>query len=117
MLAGSYLLALISYAATTTMMYSLYVQKNQEPIVLGAQIFVFLGFGISNVIVLQAIKRFNLKTAVILGYVGIGLYELTILVTALVADQQIFLLSTQPFLWAINIIGSLLCGICNALIW
>ena len=72
-MAACYLCALIAWAATTTLMYSLYVQAKLEKMVLMNGLVNYIGFGLSNPIVVYIIRKSNLKRAIILGFLGIGI--------------------------------------------
>lgn len=53
------------------MMFSLYSQKGIANIALVNGIFAFIGFGISNMIVLHILRKFNLKYGLVIGFSGL----------------------------------------------
>ena len=69
-----YLIASISYSSVSTMMYTFYSQKGIASIVLFNGIFMFIGFGLSNMIVLHILRKFNLKYSLVIGFVGFLLF-------------------------------------------
>ena len=108
---------MVSYAAITTMMYSLYNNYGLANIALVDGIFAFIGFGPTNMIVLHVIRKMNLKKALALGFTGLLVYDVTILVTVIASDKQILVISSLPILYLINIVSSFLAGISNSIIW
>lgn len=112
-----YLTTMISYAAITTMMYSFYHRNNLANVALVDNILAYAGFGFSNVIVLHIIRRLNLKKAVVIGFSGLLLLNVTILFTIISVEEKLPVLSELVVVYAINIISSFLAGVSNSLIW
>ena len=46
-------------------------------------IFTFIGFGTTNAVVVHLIKKLNLRKSVIIGFMGMFIYEFTILLSIL----------------------------------
>lgn len=65
---------MVSYAAITTMMYSLYNNHGLANVALVDGIFAYIGFGPTNMIVLHILRKLNLKIGLVIGFVGILLY-------------------------------------------
>ncbi len=112
-----YFLAMVSYSATTTMMYSLYAQNDIGTLALINSIFGFIGFGSSNLLVLFIIRKWNLKLAVVAGFLGLILADLSIVGTIFVIETDIAVLSSLFVVYPINIICCFVGGVSNSLIW
>jgi|JI10StandDraft_1071094.scaffolds.fasta_scaffold516684_1 hypothetical protein len=76
-----YLINNACYSALTTMIYVLYTKIGLTSLMLIGGIFEFIGLGFSNLIALYVIRRFNLKKSVILGFIGLLLYNVMVLIT------------------------------------
>lgn len=112
-----YLMAMVSYAAITTMMYSLYERNGLATLALVDGIFAFLGFGPSNMIVLTILRKFNLKKSLALGFTGLFVFNLIVLVSVAAAENSTAVLSYPPVLYLLNIVSSTMAGISNSIIW
>lgn len=99
------------------MMFSLYSQKGLANIALVNGIFAFVGFGVSNMIVLHILRKFNLKYGLVIGFSGLLLCEINVMFTIFIADKNIPIFSSVPFLYIINIITTFLTGISNSINW
>lgn len=110
-------MTMVSYAAITTMMYSLYDRNGLTTLALVDGIFAFLGFGPTNMVVLTILRKFNLKKSLALGFTGLFLFNLIVLMTIAVIENQTPVLSYLPVLYLLNIISSTLAGISNSIIW
>lgn len=99
------------------MMYSLYDRNGLTTLALVDGIFAFLGFGPTNMVVLTILRKFNLKKSLALGFTGLFLFNLIVLMTIAVIENQTPVLSYLPVLYLLNIISSTLAGISNSIIW
>lgn len=77
----------------------------------------YIGFGLSNPIALQIMRRFNLKKAIVAGFIGMASYGMGACITLLVVQKGILILSSPLFIWALNLLASLTAGVSNSLVW
>ena len=112
-----YLVTMIPYAGITSMMYSLYSQKGLAMVAIIDGIFAFLGFGPSNIIVLQILRRVNLRGSLVLAFIGFLIFNANIMSTVILSDKGIPIFSSLPFIYLINILTSFLSGVCNSVAW
>lgn len=112
-----YLVTMIPYAGITSMMYSLYAQKGLAMVAIVDGIFAFLGFGPSNIVVLQILRRVNLRGSLILAFMGFLIFNANIMATVILSDKGIPIFSSLSFIYIINIVTSFVSGVCNAVAW
>lgn len=112
-----YLAAMVSYAATTTMMFSLYERNDIGVLALVNSMFGFIGFGPTNMIVLHILRKVNLKRALTIAFCGLLLTDLNISFTVFAIEEDIPVISSPIVLYPINILCCFIGGVSNSMIW